>query len=130
MRTALLSTLILLSSWLAAPAAHADRDWDNRDDYRDYHEQRYDGFHEIQRIRAKLHRDQEARQRALSAYHHARRAGDWATMRYEQDRMDRLDRRIERREHELRRAMEHARRDRPGRHDEWRARSDYDYNRY
>jgi len=65
MRTALLSTLILLSTWLAAPAAHADRDWDNRDDYRDYHEQRYDGFHEIQRIRAKLHRDQEARQRSV-----------------------------------------------------------------
>jgi hypothetical protein len=129
MRTALVSTLILLSSWLAAPAAHADRDWDNRDGYRDYPEYRHDGFREVQRIRAKLHRDREERQRVLWAYNEARRAGDWTAMRYERARLERLNRRIERREYELRRAIEQTRWERYERRNERRANYDDD-NRY
>ncbi|MDS4021458.1 MAG: hypothetical protein RKR03_13245 [Candidatus Competibacter sp.] len=127
MRTALIGTLILLSSWLAVPAAHSHGDWDNRDNDPGYQEYRHD-LHEIQRTRVKLQRDREERQQALRVYNEARRVGDWATMRYEQDRLDRLDRRIERREYELRRAMEQARQERYERHDEWRA--SYGYNRY
>lgn len=122
-------TTTLLCSLLAAPVAFADRDddWDTgQNDWR-HHEHRHD-FNRIQHLRAQLERDMAERRRVEWAYNQARRAGDWPTMRYEQARLDRLDREIQHDQHELHRASQQARWDRYH-HDAWRGEYGYEYNR-
>lgn len=124
-----LGTLTLLCSLLATPVAYANRYHDDRDDNHHRHEYRYD-YHKIQHLRAKIQRNQEERERVLRLYNHARRAGDWATVRFERARLDRLDREIQRDQHTLQRAYEKARWDRRERREEWRDRYGYRQDRY
>lgn len=124
---------LLLCSLLVAPAAYAHRDADNDGDGRNsdrHHHHHHGDSYEIQRKRAKLQRDYQERKQALWAYNEARRRGDWATVRFEQARLERLDRQIRHDQHELERAYEKSRRDRHEHHGDRRDRYGYDYNRY
>ena len=115
MKKSLLGAAILLGGLLSAPAAMA---YGYGDDYREarYSERGLTGsrhhFEKIRHLRAKLDRSQDERRRVERAYRQARSQGDWPTVRFQEARLNRLDREIQRYRYELRRAYEQARRDR------------------
>lgn len=125
----------MLCFLLAAPAAYAHRDtdddWGSRSSYRHHYEHRHDAY-EIQRKHAKLEHAYEERQRALRTYNHARRVGDWDTMRFEHARLEWLDRKIEHDQRELHHAYKKLKlqRDHYERPNEWRERYGFEYDRF
>lgn len=121
-------TTTLLCSLLAAPAAFADR-YDDRDGRQSEwrHHERHHDFKKIKYLREQLERSKAERRKAEWAYNQARRVGDWPTVRFQQARLDRLDRKIRHDQKELNRAYERARWDR--RHDDWRDEYSYKYDR-
>ena len=134
-KSLLLGATALLCALLVAPAAYAHRDtdddWDHRPSHRHHHDHRSDAYHDIQRKRAKLDRAYEERRQALWIHDKARRMGDWATVRFERARLDRLDRKIAHGQRELRHAYQKLkwRRDRHDR-DDGRDRYGYQYDRF
>ncbi|MBL8250675.1 MAG: hypothetical protein JNK31_03285 [Candidatus Competibacter sp.] len=130
MKKSLLGAAILLSGLLSAPAVMA---YGGADDYREVrygdwsraHSRHH--FERIRYLRAKLERGRDERRRAEWAYNEARRRGDWPTVRFQQARLNRLDREIDRDRYELHRAYEQARRNRY-RHEVWSDEYSYRYN--
>lgn len=122
----------LFCSLLAAPAVFA-HDYDDGNFYqsggRQYGHRHHD-HKKIKYLRAQLERSKAERRKAEWAYSQARRVGDWPTMRFQQARLDRLDREIRKDEYELRRAYERLRWDHRYRRDAWRDEYSYHYGRY
>lgn len=116
MKKSLLGAAILLSGLLATPAVMAYGGV--TDAYREVRYGDWSGsgsryhFEKIRHLRAKLDRGRDERRRVEWAYNEARRRGDWPTVRFQEARLNRLDRQIERYRYELRRAYDQARRDR------------------
>jgi len=121
----------LLCSLLAAPAAFAHR-YDGGNFYQSGG--RHHGYHhdhkKIKYLRAQLERNKAERRKAEWAYSQARRVGDWPSVRFQQARLDRLDREIRQDEYELRRAYERTRRDYRDHRNAWRDEYSYHYGRY
>lgn len=127
-KTLMFCASTLLCSLLAAPVVFAHR-YDDGNFYQSggRHHGHHHDYKKIKYLRAQLERNQAERRRVEWAYNQARRVRDWPTVRYEQARLDRLDREIRHDQYELHRAYEQARWDR---HDDaWRGEYGYEYNR-
>ncbi|HAO33265.1 MAG TPA: hypothetical protein PLP22_02140 [Candidatus Competibacter sp.] len=130
MKKSLLGAAILLGGLLSAPAVMAyggaHEYWETRYSDRKWNGSRHHS-ERIHHLRAKLDRSQDERRRVEWAYNQARSRGDWPTVRFQEARLNRLDREIHRYRYELRRAYEQARRDRY-RHEVWSDEYSYRYN--
>lgn len=115
-----LGAATLLSVLTATPPAFAYYYSDNYRASDNYRETRNDWrwsetrspSERIRHLRAKLDRDLSERRKAEWAYNQARARRDWPTIRFQQARLDRLNREIQRNRYALNRAYEQARRDR------------------
>lgn len=130
-KTLMFCASTLLFSLLAAPAAFAHR-YNDGNFYQSggRHHGHHHDYKKTKYLRAQLERKKAERRKAKWAYSQARRVGDWPSVRFQQARLDRLDREIRQDEHELRRAYERLRWDHRYRRDTWRDEYSYHYGRY